>query len=169
MASITQPLRDEHTELYPHIESLRLAGDAVNEGLTSSAHDKIEESYNFLTRQLLPHAQAEEKALYPMVQKAMGAAQATATMSRDHVEVDRLTQELGTLRVHRTQLSITFDQARALRRVLYGLYTLVKLHFAKEEEIYLPLLDSKLTAEEAHKMFEAMEAAAHEAKERLPR
>ena len=169
MASITQPLRDEHKELYPHVEALRLAGDAVYESLTTSAHDKIEDSYNFLTRQLLPHAQAEEKALYPMVQKAMGAAQATATMSRDHVEVDRLTQELGSLRVHRSQLSITFEQARALRRVLYGLYVLVKVHFAKEEEVYLPLLDSKLTAEEAHAMFEAMEAAAREAKERLPR
>jgi iron-sulfur cluster repair protein YtfE (RIC family) len=169
MASLTQPLRDEHKELYPHVEALRLAGDAVYESLTTSAHDKIEESYKFLTQQLLPHAQAEEKALYPMVQKAMGAAQATATMSRDHVEVDRLTQELGTLRIHRTQLSITFDQARSLRRVLYGLYTLVKVHFAKEEEIYLPLLDSKLTAEEAHTMFENMEAEAREAKERLPR
>jgi iron-sulfur cluster repair protein YtfE (RIC family) len=169
MASITQPLRDEHKELYPQVESLRLAGDAVYESLTSSAHAKIEDSYTFLTRQLLPHAQAEEKALYPMVQKAMGTAQATATMIRDHVEIDRLTQELRTLRVHKTQLSITFDQARALRRVLYGLYALVKVHFAKEEEIYLPLLDSKLSAEEAHTMFENMEAAAHEAKEHLPR
>jgi iron-sulfur cluster repair protein YtfE (RIC family) len=167
MTSITQPLRDEHKALLPHIESLRLAGDAVNESLTSSAHAGIDEAYNFLTHQLIPHAQAEEKALYPVVQKAMGAAQATATMSRDHVEVDRLTQELGSLRVHKSQLSITFEQARALRRVLYGLYTLVKVHFAKEEEIYLPLLDSKLTADEAHAMFEAMEAAAHEAKSYL--
>jgi len=169
MASITQPLRDEHKALYPQVEVLRLAGDVVNESLTSLAHDKIEQSYNFLTRQLIPHAQAEEKALYPMVEKAMGAPQATATMSRDHVEVERLTEVLGTLRVHRTQLSITFDQVMALRRVLYGLYILVKLHFAKEEEIYLPLLDAKLTAEEAKAMFTAMDDAAREAKARLPR
>jgi iron-sulfur cluster repair protein YtfE (RIC family) len=169
MASITQPLRDEHKALYPQVEVLRLAGDVVNESLTSLAHDKIEQSFNFLTRQLIPHAQAEEKALYPMVEKAMGAPQATATMSRDHVEVERLTEVLGTLRVHRTQLSITFDQVMALRRVLYGLYTLVKLHFAKEEEIYLPLLDAKLTAEEAKAMFTAMDDAAREAKARLPR
>jgi iron-sulfur cluster repair protein YtfE (RIC family) len=169
MASITQPLRDEHKALYPQVEILRLAGDVVNESLTSLAHDKIEQSYNFLTRQLIPHAQAEEKALYPMVEKAMGAPQVTATMSRDHLEVERLTEVLGTLRVHRTQLSITFDQAMTLRRVLYGLYTLVKLHFAKEEEIYLPLLDSKLTAEEAKAMFTAMDDAAREAKARLPR
>jgi iron-sulfur cluster repair protein YtfE (RIC family) len=169
MASITQPLRDEHKALYPQVETLRLAGDVVNESLTSLAHDKIEQAYNFLTRQLIPHAQAEDKALYPMVEKAMGAPQATATMSRDHVEVERLTQELGTLRVHKTQLSVTFEQVMALRRVLYGLYTLIKLHFAKEEEIYLPLLDAKLTAEEAKAMFAAMEAAAREAKARLPR
>ena len=54
-----------------------------------------------------------------MVQKAMGAEMATATMSRDHVEVARLTEQLGTLRVHKSQLSITFDQAMALRRVIW--------------------------------------------------
>ena len=48
--------------------------------------------------------------------------------------------------------------------MLYGLYTLVKVHFAKEEEIYLPLLDARLTAAEAREMFLAMEAAAAEAK-----
>ncbi len=169
MASLTQPLRDEHKELYPQVEMLRLAGDAVYESLTTSAHAKIEEAYHFLTHQLLPHAQAEEAALYPMVQKAMGAPEATATMSRDHVEVERLTNELATLRVHHSQLSITTLQAQALRRVLYGLYALVKVHFAKEEEIYLPLLDDKLSKAEAHEMFEKMEAAAHEAKARLPR
>ncbi len=99
----------------------------------------------------------------------MGAPQATATMSRDHLEVERLTEELGTLRVHRSQLTVTTIQAQALRRVLYGLYTLVKVHFAKEEEVYLPLLDEKLSAKEAHEMFENMEAAAHEAKAGLPR
>jgi hemerythrin-like domain-containing protein len=165
MASITQPLRDEHQELYPYVEILRQAADAVNESLTTMAHDRIEESYRFLTRQLIPHAQAEEKALYPMVDKAMQAEHATATMSRDHVEIIRLTEELDRLRVDRSQLSITSIQAKTLRRILYGLYALVKVHFAKEEEIYLPLLDAKLSPEEAQAMFQNMEAAAKKAKE----
>lgn len=167
MPSLTKPLRDEHKELYPQVELLRLAGDAVNESLTSSAHARIEQAYHFLTHELLPHAQAEEKALYPAVQKVMGSPLATATMSRDHQEVQQLTDELDSLRVHRSQLSITTLQAQALRRVLYGLYTLVKVHFAKEEAVYLPLLDARLTPDEAHTMFENMEAAAHEAKEKL--
>jgi iron-sulfur cluster repair protein YtfE (RIC family) len=168
MASLTQPIKDEHKALSRQVENLRLAGDAVNESLTSSAHDKIEQAYDFLTRQLFPHAQAEDRVLYPMVQKVMDSPHATATMSRDHLEVERLTQELGSLRVHKTQLSVPFDHAMALRRVLYSLYSLIKLHLTKEEEIYLPLLDEKLTDQEAREMFEKMAAAAQEAKSSLP-
>jgi hypothetical protein len=85
-------------------------------------------------------------------------------MSRDHVEVGRLTAELGVLRAQLVAGPLALAQANALRAVLYGLYALVKVHFAKEEEVYLPLLDARLTEGEAHAMFEAMEAAAKEAK-----
>ncbi len=164
MTTITQPLRDEHKELLPHIESLRLAGDLVSETLTPSAQQEIEAASTFLTRQLIPHAQAEEKALYPVVQKVMGAGKATATMSRDHEEVSRLTDELAALHAQIGGSTITDEQVKSLRRILYGLYTLVKVHFAKEEEIYLPLLDANLSVDEAHALFESMEAAAGEAK-----
>jgi hemerythrin-like domain-containing protein len=169
MASITQPLRDEHSKLYPQVEVLRSAGDVINEGLTTQAHDRVEQAHNFLTRQLSAHAKAEEAALYPMVQKIMGSDLSTETMVRDHIEIKRLTDELGTLRFHPSQLSITSIQAAALRRVLYGLYAVIKLHLAKEEEIYLPLLDSKLTAEDAKSMFESMDAAYEKARASLLR
>ncbi len=54
-----------------------------------------------------------------------------------------------------------------MRRILFGLYALVKVHFAKEEEIYLPLLDARLTEKGAAAMFEAMEQAAHEVKSKM--
>lgn len=164
MNTLTQPLRDEHKELYPHIESLRQAGLAVHGNLSQASLEKIDEAYSFLTTHLLPHAQAEEAALYPAVQKVMGSPHATATMSRDHVEVERLTQELAKLRGTLQEGEIGTGKANELKRLLYGLYTLVKVHFAKEEEVYLPLLDANLSAEEAQAMFTAMDAAAHEAK-----
>ena len=55
-------------------------------------------------------------------------------------------------------------QAKSLRRVLYGLYALVKVHFAKEEEVYLPLLDARLLPDEAGALFAAMETTAQAAK-----
>jgi hypothetical protein len=94
----------------------------------------------------------------------MGASDATATMSRDHVEVGRLTEELTRLRDRLAGNAPGDADAAALRRLLYGLYALVRVHFAKEEEVYLPLLDARLNADEAHSMFEAMEAAAARAK-----
>ncbi len=60
-------------------------------------------------------------------------------------------------------------EVRVLRRVLYGLYALVAIHFAKEEDIYLPLLDTRLTAQEAQQMFKEMERAAQEAKSKVAR
>ncbi|HAT43916.1 MAG TPA: hypothetical protein DCS90_02335 [Ktedonobacter sp.] len=82
----------------------------------------------------------------------------------DHVEVGRLTEELGSLRAHLVGTSMSASQEQALRRVLYGLSAVVTVHFAKEEEVYLPILDARLIADEAHQLFEAMERAAQEAR-----
>lgn len=167
MTGITQPLREEHKELFPHVESLREAAEALDADFSPSTGEKIDAAYDFLTRHLIPHAQAEDAALYPVVQRVMGASRATATMSRDHVEVGRLTEELSQLRTAAKSGTLSTVQVQGLQRVLYGLYALVKVHFAKEEEIYLPLLDDNLTQAEATAMFESMEAAAHEAKHHL--
>ncbi len=164
MTQPTQPLRDEHKELLPHIELLRTIADSIGEAPSESLRRDLDEAYTFLTHHLLPHAQAEERVLYPMVGRLMGAPEATATMSRDHVEISQLTEELGSLLSYLGGASMAAPQEQALRRVLYGLYAIVKVHFAKEEEIYLPILDARLAAEEASRMFKAMERAAQEAR-----
>lgn len=162
MASLTQPLRNEHRDLRPHIESLHLAADAVGTASPERLQQQVEEAYAFLTQHLIPHAYAEDEALYPVVARLMGAPEATATMRRDHVEVGRLTEELNSLRRElATSATPTPELEQALRRVLYGLYAVVTLHFAKEEEVYLPLLDTRLTPDAARTMFTAMEVAAH--------
>jgi hypothetical protein len=83
------------------------------------------------------------------------------------VEVGRYIEELGELKNGLTGAALTASQISALRRVLYGLYAIVKLHFAKEEEVYLPILDERLTPETAREMFEKLETAAHAAKHPL--
>jgi iron-sulfur cluster repair protein YtfE (RIC family) len=89
MITLTQPLRDEHRELLPHIELLRTVADAIGEVPIVSLRQGVDEAYIFLTSHLLPHAQAEERALYPVVGRLMGAPEVTATMSRDHIEIAR--------------------------------------------------------------------------------
>lgn len=166
MSRLTQPLRDEHQELLPHIEALRAVADSVGEVPVAVLQQKIDATYEFLTHHLMPHAQVEEAVLYPTVATVLGSPEATATMSRDHSEISRLTTELAFLRSQLAGAVITGAVEKALRRVLYGLYTLIRLHFAKEEEVYLPLLDARLPPDEAHRMLAAMARAAQEAQTR---
>ena len=164
MPRLTEPLREEHKELLPHLETLREAADAVSAADGAALREKVDVAYAFLCEHLIPHATAEDLALYPVVGRAMGAQMATQTMSRDHVEVGRLTEDLGRLRHAIGPKALEETSRNDLRRVLYGLYSLVKVHFAKEEEIYLPLLDEQLDEATARDMFAAMEAAASDAK-----
>lgn len=160
MTTSMTPLHREHRKLLPYIEALRSTADSVGEAPLEVVIDAVDASYRFVTRTLIPHAAAEDEVLYPLVSRAMGAPMATATMRRDHVEVQHLAEELGELRwrLHRSDV-LAVDLAQALRRVLYGLYALVSLHFAKEQEIYAPILEKSLSTEEADEMFASLTAA----------
>ena len=164
MTGLTQPLRDEHKELFPHVNRIRQVAEMIAEAPPADIRAGVEEVYDFLANHLKPHAEAEEAALYPAVQKILGSPDATKTMQRDHVEVGVYIADLAILRDGLTGSALTTGQVKSLQRVLYGVYALVKVHFAKEEEVYLPILDQHLTAESARELFETMEAAAHEAK-----
>jgi len=161
MSADLTPLRDEHRELRPHIDGLRAAGDAVGAEPWPAAAAAVDAALDFLEHHLAPHASAEDAALYPEVQRVMGAAQATATMSRDHVEVHSLTASLRAARGRAGDAGPDPAGERELRRLLYGLHALVTVHFAKEEEIYVPLLETTMTDEQARAMFTAMGHAAH--------
>ena len=157
---VTQPLREEHKELAPHIEAIGTAGDAVAVAPRAELIEKVHASHEFLTAHLIPHAVAEDKVLYVEVDRLIGSngsTHATDTMRRDHAEVVALTEQLGTLAEKLQQRELMPAEQQDLRQVLYALNGIIDLHFAKEEEVYLPLLDRKLTAEEAQRMFEQME------------
>lgn len=158
---LTDPLRNEHAQLRPHVRLLRDLADAVGELAPPALRAGLADAHAFLAGHLIPHAHAEDRVLYPVVAGLMGAADATRTMSRDHVEVALLTEQLDALRAGLDAGAPDAQQLKALRRVLYGLHAIVALHFAKEEEIYLPLLDRGLSEEGARELFVAMQARAH--------
>jgi iron-sulfur cluster repair protein YtfE (RIC family) len=156
----TAPLRAEHRELRPHIDDLRAAAELVGSAPIAELRRKLGETCDFLAGHLIPHALAEDEVLYPAAAGFVGTPLATATMSRDHTAVLKLTNELAALRRLADASEIRPQTAMDLRRVLYGLHALVSVHFAKEEEILLPLLDERLTPAAAGELFAAMERAA---------
>jgi iron-sulfur cluster repair protein YtfE (RIC family) len=102
----------------------------------------------------------EDRVLYPVVARILGAPRATATMSRDHAAVTELARELAALRRELMVREVDTELLLALRRVLYGLYQLIEVHFSKEEEVFVPILEEGLTREEAERLVADMHDAA---------
>ena len=143
----TQPLRDEHRALLPELASVRAAADAVG---TAAASEQLERAHRLLVRHLIPHMIAEEAVLYPAIDRLAGSS-ATTTLRRDHDEIRRRIAQLD------NKLSgADTDHDSEVRAALYGLDAIVRLHLAKEEELYFPLLDRHLDDQGATEIVAAM-------------
>jgi Hemerythrin HHE cation binding domain/haloacid dehalogenase-like hydrolase len=125
-------LRAEHDAVLPLIEKIRSTADAL-----STRDVKLSPVQALLDRlegELLPHERADEELLVPLVGRALGGTDATAALSRTHAEIEhqvsRLRRLLGGLDIE-TALP---EDIVELRRLLYGLYAVLRLHNAQEEE-----------------------------------
>lgn len=157
----TEPLRAEHRELQPHLQGLDAAADEVEGWDADEARHVLGDIVTFLRGHLIPHATAEEEVLYPAVEDAMAAPGATATMRADHAEIvariDRLAAAVDTLERRRPDAAL----ARDLAHQLVGLAAILQLHFSKEEDVLLPVLDRTLEPEQARALFRRMGEVAH--------
>ncbi|MFZ4811787.1 MAG: hemerythrin domain-containing protein, partial [Ilumatobacteraceae bacterium] len=88
---------------------------------------------------ILPHEAEEDRVLYPVIASALGGTDPTGTMSRAHAELARLTAQVGMVIDRIGEGSPSTADARDLQRLLYGLYALLELHFAQEDESFLSL------------------------------
>lgn len=138
----TDVLRAAHESFRPGIAVVRRAADAVGELPLEEVDVLVDLAYEFLVVELVPHAVAEDRVLYPAVDRIVGAVGATWSMRRDHVELGRLIDRLAALRAGDDSRGRTHQAD--LRQVLYAIEGLVRLHLAKEEELYLPLLEERM-------------------------
>ena len=157
-----QPLRDEHRELLPYIEQLREVADAVGEIPLSQLRQHLDDLSTFLNQKLIPRARAENEVLYPLLASMLGTLEVTSMMNREHIELGRLTRELASAHQRLTGSRLKAVDAKALRRILYGLSTVLRLHLEREE-IYLALLDTRLKLDQAQSIFGALEDATRKA------
>ena len=132
----------EHQELMPLVDRIRGLADRLEELAIRDLRRDLNGLQRELTERLLPHEKAEGEAVYPLVGRLLGGSGATGTMSRAHVEIDRLVTTLGRITRDLPAEGATTDDLRELRRILYGLHTILRLHFTQEEESYFSILSS---------------------------
>lgn len=149
MSKLADFIRHEHNTLRPHVELIRIAADAVGDVPLPILRELTNTVLGFLVRELMPHTREERDVLYRTVEQATQSPTTTATMNREHLEVAKLADHLGDLHALTVAEAELSDRTiRDLRRVLYGLYALVNLHFQKEEEIFVDILDHRLSPTE---------------------
>lgn len=135
---------EEHSGLFPHLKDL---GSLAAEAQTldeASLRTRLATALEFLRDGLLPHAKEEERSVYPAVDKMLKAVGgATKTMSIDHRFIAEMVDQLKTT----SEGSLSKSDRQNASRVLYGLEALLEVHFTKENEVYLPLLNRLSPAE----------------------
>lgn len=151
MSTLTEAIRRHHASIGKTLEA-HAHGVGGNESQTER-----ESFVAFLKGDLLPHARAEERHLYQAVDALIREhGSGTATMTVDHEviagyvrKIEELTCELKTAPEHdRAQL------LKRLRELSLRLDAIVQLHLAKEERVYLPLLDRGLDEARQHLVLE---------------
>ncbi|MFB8352835.1 heavy metal translocating P-type ATPase [Streptomyces niveus] len=129
----------EHEDLRDILDAIREAAGLISTDQGPQALRTLHEIDRLLTERLLPHEHAEEHQLYPALNRQLGGP-TTETMSRAHTEIDRLARRISThLHLAEEAGELRPEQLDDLRACLYGLHTVLRLHFSQEEDSYFSL------------------------------
>jgi heavy metal translocating P-type ATPase len=140
---VADRFRAEHREFAPELQRLRTTADRLGTLRPDEARRELEAVRRFLVERLPQHEEEEEAAVYPVVARLMGGEDPMSSMARAHIEISHLARVYRQLLQDLPPEGPTPEDLMDLRRVLYGLHAILRLHFAQEEEAYAWLSSSE--------------------------
>jgi heavy metal translocating P-type ATPase len=126
----------EHRELGPGLARIRATADSIDSLSPAESLAELQATRAFLVDQLMPHEVEEDRSVYPILASAMGGEDATSALHVTHTEIFHLIRVLGRLVDDLPAEGPSADDKPELRRTLYGLDAILRLHMAQEEELY---------------------------------
>jgi heavy metal translocating P-type ATPase len=130
--AIAHDLRTEHDAVLPVVEQIRAVADSLSRQQPDL--DPARRLLERLENELLPHEDADEAVLLPLVARALGTTAATAGLSRTHAEIAQQVARLRRLLDSIEPEHVRPEDVVELRQCLYGLDAILRLHNAQEEE-----------------------------------
>ena len=158
MHSLPGLTHEHHERILAHVDRLPELAEMIGRPDAPEFSARLDEEYAFIAGRLVPHMAVIETTLYGDLERLMEKRHSMVPMRREHEELRRLTASLGELRARAAEGGLSEAETIGLRRVLYRLYSIVKVHLA-EEELYLGVLDHNLSAEEKDALAKAIERA----------
>jgi heavy metal translocating P-type ATPase len=125
--------QEEHAGLRQLADALRDAADAI--GATPGAAPGLAALEARLRGELLPHQREEERALYPEAARRLGGQDPMAPLVRMHAEIEALAERIAALLRLGADAEAWRTAASELRRTLFALEALLRLHLTIEEEM----------------------------------
>lgn len=138
-AAITRRFQAEHRVIRSDIDHLRTAADCLGTVDPKEAIEQVRQVHRLLVEEIGPHEEAEQDVLYPALERLIGGSDPTGPMSKAHVEIAHQTRRLGQLLDDIGADGLDDEDIAELRRLLYGLHAVLRLHTAQEDESYLSL------------------------------
>jgi heavy metal translocating P-type ATPase len=138
LAEASGRFRAEHDRLLPKIDRLRALADRIDRLPRETVRAELTDIQRFLADDLAAHQQAEEAVVYPLLAR-QGGTDAVAPLATTSREATRLIRLLFRLVRAIPEDGPDSEDQRELRRLLYGLHAILRLHFAQKEELYLDL------------------------------
>ena len=135
-SDVAERFRAEHREFAPELQRLRTTADRLGSLPQEDVRRELEAVRLFLVERLPQHEEEEEAAVYPVVARLMGGEDPMSSMARAHIEISHLVRVYRQLLDDLPPEGPTQEDLLDLRRVLYGLHAILRLHFAQEEEAY---------------------------------
>ena len=133
---VAERFRAEHREFAPWLQRMRLVADRLDVTSPAETREQLEQIRWFLLERLPRHETEEEAAVYPFVSNAFGGEDPLGSLERAHMEIEHLCRVFAHLLDDLPPEGPTPMDLVDLRRVLYGLHAVLRLHFAQEDETY---------------------------------
>jgi soluble P-type ATPase len=132
----TRQLRSDHARLRLVLDDVRAVADNLAEGTTTEALTVLRRLTGRLQETIVAHELIDETRIYPELAERLGGEDPLAPMSRVHLEIFHLVDQLERIATgaeHRVDPADVTDA----RRLLYALDAIVRLHLSQEEELLL--------------------------------
>lgn len=147
MPTLADTSHEHHDRIRAHADRLPGIADMIGHADDETLRAAFLPEADFIAGRLVRHMTAVETTFYGPLERLMAGRHSMAPMRHEHEDLVRLVGVIGDYAAALRDGALDEDDGVALRRALYRLHAIVKVHLA-EEELYLGVLERNLTEAE---------------------